>query len=274
VVRDLDNIRIEGNFIGTDPSGTLDRGNGGDGVEILDGATFNTVGGVSIQNDPSVRNLISGNGGSGIRIHGFTSAGLKTTRNEVHGNLIGTQRDGVGALGNGGSGVLVEGSSSNRFGRQGQSLSNTLAFNAQNGVTVVPQNGDPAAGNDVGANSFFSNAGLGIDLLQGANNNQNKPVLTSAKNGGGKTTVKGTLSSLPNTFHVLLFYSNPSGGDEGKVFIGGQGVATDGSGNATFAFQPTSKVARGRTITATVTADPSSNITANSSELSAPRTMQ
>ena len=274
VVRDLDNVRIEGNFVGTDPSGTLDRGNGGDGVEILDGATFNTVGGLNASTNPAVRNLISGNELDGVRIHGFTSVGLKTTHNEVYGNLIGTKKDGVGALGNVGSGVSVQGASSNRFGRQGQSSSNTIAFNGQNGVSVAPESGDPAVGNDIGTNSIFSNASLGIDLLQGANGQQNKPVLSSAKNGGGKTTVKGTLSSLPNTFHVLFFYSNPSGGDEGKVYLGGQSVTTDGSGNAAFAFQPLSKVARGQTITATVTSNASSNTIANSSELSAPRTVR
>jgi CSLREA domain-containing protein len=274
VVRDVDNVRIEGNFVGTDPSGTLDRGNKGGGVEILEGATFNTVGGLNTSTNPAVRNLISGNDLDGVRIHGFTSIGLKTTRNEVYGNLIGTKKDGVGALGNAGSGVSVQGSSSNRFGRQGQSSSNTIAFNGQNGVSVAPESGDPATGNDIGANSLFSNAGLGIDLIQGANAQQNKPVITSAKNGGGKTTVKGTLSSLPNSFYVLFFYSNPSGTDEGKVYLGGMGVATDASGNASFAFQPLSKVARGQTITATVTSNASSNTDANSSELSAPRTVR
>jgi CSLREA domain-containing protein len=274
VVRDVDNTRIEGNFVGTDPSGTLDRGNGFAGVEIVNGATFNTVGGINASTSPAVRNLISGNDGNGVRIHGFTSIGLKTTRNEVYGNLIGTKKDGVGALGNAGSGVSILGSSSNRFGRQGQSSSNTIAFNGQNGVSVAPESGDPATGNDIGANSIFSNAGLGIDLIQGANNQQSKPVLASAKNGGGKTTVKGTLSSLPNAFYVLFFYSNPSGGDEGKVYLGVQGVTTDASGNATFSFQPLSKVARGQTITATVTSNASSNTEANSSEFSAPRAVR
>jgi CSLREA domain-containing protein len=274
VVRDVDNVRIEGNFVGTDPSGILDRGNGGDGVEILNGATFNTVGGLNTSTNPAVRNLVSGNDLDGVRIHGLTSVGLKTTRNEVYGNLIGTKKDGVGPLGNAGSGVSILGSSSNRFGRQGQSASNTIAFSGQNGVSVAPESGDPATGNNIGANSLFSNAGLGIDLIQGANAQQNKPVITSAKNGGGKTTVKGTLSSLPNSFYVLFFYSNPSGTDEGKVFLGVHGVTTDASGNAAFAFQPLSKVARDRTITATVTSNASSNTDANSSELSAPRTVK
>jgi hypothetical protein len=35
--------RIEGNFIGTDPTGILDRGNTDDGVDIFDGASRNVV---------------------------------------------------------------------------------------------------------------------------------------------------------------------------------------------------------------------------------------
>ena len=52
--------RVVGNFIGTDPSGTLDRGNDGRGVVIYhEDTSANTVGG----SRPEPRNLISGNDG-------------------------------------------------------------------------------------------------------------------------------------------------------------------------------------------------------------------
>jgi trimeric autotransporter adhesin len=294
LVRDLDDTKIEGNFIGTDPSGTLDQGNGADGVAILNGATFNTVGG-NAQDNPAARNLISGNDADGVEVHGFTSVGLNTTRNEVLGNLIGVQRDGTSPLGNSDSGVLIKGASSNSVGSGSASSANTVASNGKDGVTVVGANGDDAVGNTIGVNTVFSNADLGIDLLDegptandgdnpntpqvdpdsdtGPNGLQNKPVLTSAKNGAGKTAVKGTLNALPNTVHLLLFYSNPSGGDEGRVFVGFKSVTTDASGNASFSFQPTNKVARGRTITATATASPGSFVP-NTSEFGAPRTVR
>jgi hypothetical protein len=47
--------RVEGNFIGTDPSGTLDLGNSA-GV-VVAGSSRNAIGGKT----PAARNLVSGN---------------------------------------------------------------------------------------------------------------------------------------------------------------------------------------------------------------------
>jgi hypothetical protein len=59
---------IEGNFIGTNPSGTLDRGNHIGGVSLFFESANNTIGGKT----PAARNLISGNDGRGVEI--FVSA--------------------------------------------------------------------------------------------------------------------------------------------------------------------------------------------------------
>src|SRR5436309_7305650 len=84
------NNHVEGNFIGTDATGTLTRGNASHGVLIADGSG-NVIGGTT----PDRRNLISGlNGGDGLNISGPASG---TT---VQGNLIGTNAAGTGALGN------------------------------------------------------------------------------------------------------------------------------------------------------------------------------
>src|SRR5262249_44462761 len=53
---------IRGNFIGTDQTGTLDKGNHLDGVTLL--TSNNTIGGT----DPVDRNLISGNNSGGVGI--------------------------------------------------------------------------------------------------------------------------------------------------------------------------------------------------------------
>jgi len=262
--------RIEGNFIGTDTSGTVAKKNPGDGVIILH-ASNTTVGG----NSPAARNLISGNGDSGVLVLG--SSGSK-----VLGNLIGTRMSGKTALGNGSNGVgLFDGSNSSIS-------SNTIAFNDLQGVRINASSGpsgpnpNTANGNLIVGNSIFSNGFLGIDLRGGTQNAQdatandpgdadtgpnglqNKPVVTSAKTVSGKTTIKGTLNSVPNkTFNVQLF-SNPSGTNEGKTFVGQAGVKTDASGNATFAFTPTTPVTVGRTITATAT----DSLVSNTSEFS------
>ena len=54
---------VQGNYIGTDLSGTKAVPNVSDGVEIID-ASNNTIGGTTA----ATRNVISGNGASGILI--------------------------------------------------------------------------------------------------------------------------------------------------------------------------------------------------------------
>ena len=83
--------QIEGNYIGTDVTGTLDLGNSLDGVDIALGAQSNTIGGSTA----GERNIISGNVQSGVRI-----ADPGTDKNIVSGNYLGTDVTGTLALGN------------------------------------------------------------------------------------------------------------------------------------------------------------------------------
>ncbi len=89
---------IYGNFLGTDPTGTKAEANEY-GVEIDAGATNNLIGtnGDGV-NDVAQRNVISGNGDSGVLI-----SGQGTDGNVVAGNFIGTDLTGTLALGNAGS---------------------------------------------------------------------------------------------------------------------------------------------------------------------------
>jgi CSLREA domain-containing protein len=246
---DARNVKIQGNFIGTDPSGVFARGNGS-GVDFF-GVSDSTVGGTS----PASRNLISGNDLDGvfITVGGFPGPSAGSDDNQIRGNLIGTQRDGTQGLGNGLVGVEV----------------------------AVPANEAGASGNRILSNSIFANGGLGInlgtsgptpndpgDLDIGSNNLQNKPSLGSARTVAGKTTIKGSLSSRSGATYTIQFFSNPSGTDEGRTFIGQKtGLAVDGSGKGTFTFSPPSKVAVGRSITATAT----NEFTGDTSEFSAPK---
>src|SRR5215204_2145623 len=121
------NNRIEGNFIGTDTSGTQDLGNSIDGVTIASGAFNTTVGGTS----RSARNLISGNGLSGVRVSSG-SAG-----NQVQGNYIGTDKSGKADLGNAGSGVLTFDASNNTIGGATAGAGNVISGNGQSGVALL-----------------------------------------------------------------------------------------------------------------------------------------
>src|SRR5205807_1265542 len=90
---------LQGNYIGTDVTGTHGLGNGV-GVDIW-GASQNTIGGSA----PGAANRISGNRGDGLRIRADFSP--PSVGNSILGNLIGTDAGGVGQLGNGGHGVFV-----------------------------------------------------------------------------------------------------------------------------------------------------------------------
>ena len=72
---------VQGNFIGTDISGTTPIPNGWDGVHIGGGASANTIGG----NRDETRNIISGNGNDGIDLRDDVTSG-----NLVVGNFIGS----------------------------------------------------------------------------------------------------------------------------------------------------------------------------------------
>jgi len=79
-----DNV-IEGNFIGTDATGTAALPNRSDGIVVSSGPN-NTIGGTI----PGARNLISGNNGDGVV--------LLASSNVVQGNFIGTNVTGSVAL--------------------------------------------------------------------------------------------------------------------------------------------------------------------------------
>jgi CSLREA domain-containing protein len=283
VIGGAQGVSIEGNFIGTDPTGTFDEGNSNAGILIAGGSTNITFVGATT---PEARNLISGNDGHGISI-GFAG------KTRAEGNLIGTDRSGTKDLGNSATGVDISSASETNVER------NTIAFNGSAGVVVEFDGGANAIHN----NSIFSNGGLGIDLRPGSasgpvvgktpndlgdadtgpNGLQNFPVLTSAKTVSGETTIKGKLNSTQNVSYVVQFFTNPSG-NEGKKFIGQKEISTDASGNASFTFSPNKKVALGQRITATASGavsrralSPTAEVPAeafpfgNTSEFSAPK---
>lgn len=92
-----DNNIISGNFIGTDATGLIDRGNGSVGIYSEFGAFSdgNLIGGTT----PAARNIISGNGNAGIAFE------FRSSNNSVQGNFIGLAADGTTVLSNNNYGV-------------------------------------------------------------------------------------------------------------------------------------------------------------------------
>jgi CSLREA domain-containing protein len=254
--------RVQGNFIGTDPSGTIDLGNVGDGVRIL-GPSHVIVGGTS----PAARNLISGNDTFSVEIIGTQATAGSSNR--VLGNLIGTDRTGTKDLGNNGGGVFISGSADNAIGGATSAGTNTIAFNEEGVMVVSGTDSNSLNGSRILRNSIFSNDSLGIDLLTngfsgvtpndpgdgdlGPNRQQNFPDLASARTVSGKTTISGELNSSRNETFMIRFYSNPPDTNEGKTFIGQKKITTSADGLRSFTFSPQNSVAQNRTITATAT---------------------
>ena len=258
---------VQGNYIGTNASGTAALENRING--ILTNGNNTTIGGTV----PGARNIISGNGWNGIIIGG------RSTGTVVQGNLIGTAVDGTTALGNGlalslnrDSGIDASFAIETTIGGTAPGAANTIAYSTGPGVIVGASTNDPTfSRNGILSNSIFSNGGLGIDLNprgvnpndpgdadRGPNERQNFPVLTSASG----NTVAGTLNTTPNTTFRLEFFANtvadPSGHGEGERFLGATNVTTDGSGNASFSFVSSIPLPSGQFVSSTAT-DPANN---------------
>jgi CSLREA domain-containing protein len=220
-------VNIWGNFIGTDPSATAAIGNL-DGIHIM--APNVVIGGESGQ----YRNKISGNRGNGIVI--------ERDHAQVIGNFIGTEVNGIAALGNENNGVVIRGTASDALVKF-----NTVAYNGGLGVWVM---GD-GTGNRVTQNHIHNNGILGIaidepnvipndplDADTGANGRQNFPTVESAIISGDNAVVMGTMQGAANTHYQIELFANdacdPSGYGEGQRFMVETTATTDGTGLAEF----------------------------------------
>lgn len=229
---------IQGNYIGTDISGTLALARG-DGLNAISNALVSG-------------NLISGNPFGGVQL---------VDNDTVQGNLIGTQRDGVSALPNGNSGGIDIHGGNSTIGGAGAGEANVIANNANFGVDIYNASTQGSSNvntrNRISRNSIYANGLLGFsvdgspfvlanDLGDGdtwaanhvGNDGQNYPVMTSAAVSASTATISGTLNSIASSTFTLEFFANAacnaSGYGEGQTFIGTAAVTTDSSGNASF----------------------------------------
>jgi hypothetical protein len=258
-------ILVQGNYIGTDITGTQALANGS-GI-VIGIAPGTTIGGATT----GARNIISGNTFSGI-IFGtvppdpcnIPAASNRSSEYLVQGNYIGTDVSGTQSIGNGGDGIFV---TSDAFTHEIRE--NRIAFNGQNGVKITEQLGGfgavrPGFRIRIFANLIFSNRRLGIelgddgatandlrDLDAGANERQNFPVIQSAAVASQPSdfsaaidgTITLTFNSTPlQTFTVEFFFGSNCQASGSQfigaipVYLGSRQVTTDANGNATFPF--------------------------------------
>lgn len=197
------NITIQGNFIGTDITGTNAIPNN-TGIYIW-GGLRNTIGGTS----PGQRNVIAGNHGKGIDIAGIKVLEIFGHSNTVYGNYIGLGADGetplpndVGVQVTGGWGNRIGGASpgqGNHFGQADfehvwinagslQAYSNTVQGNlfgfsastqtltaGRTGVRIGSASNNLVGGATAGARNYFGGVDTGV-YIDGTNARNNRVI--------------------------------------------------------------------------------------------------
>ena len=205
---------IRGNFIGTDPTGTLSRANTQHGINNWMG----TVTWADI-----TKNLISGNTASGIATDNDDSVSGASGDVVIAGNYIGTDRAGTAALANGSNGISFGNGSITGVTIGGTSAAdrNVISANTGAGINVSTNSDVTILGNYIGANAAGSAAlhnTIGISFDGGSNHNV----------GNGAASGRNIIGASNTT----IFVSDTPISDltiSGNYF----GVAADGSADIT-----------------------------------------
>jgi CSLREA domain-containing protein len=235
---DAANGIVQGNFIGTDATGTVAIPNDLDGVRT--DADGTKIGG----KNAGQANLISGNKADGIRIQGAATGTV------VQGNGIGTKVDGISPLPNGSIGEpnnhgirVFMNATESVIGGTAEGEANVIAFNPGDGIRVEGAN---AIKHAIRGNSIHSNGGKGIETFDGGNTEPPPPVILAVGSASG--------TACSNCF-VDVFSDSI---DEGRVYEGS--VQANGGGAWSFV-----GAVSGPFVTATAT-----DANGNTSEFSAP----
>jgi titin len=204
-----DNL-AEGNFVGTDLTGTKAVPNQYAGVAVGDGPMNNTIGGTAA----GARNVVSGNtgvGGDGVVIS-------DASNNLVQGNYIGTDVTGATALGNGVNGVLIVSDAQGTANGNIVDSGNMISGNGTDGVMLTGANTtyNTVQGNDIGTVAV-PNKGNGVEV---------------AGAGAGNAIVGNAIAG--NTLNGV-FLNGTGAGVSGNTIAGngGDGVQVNGVTNAT-----------------------------------------
>jgi parallel beta-helix repeat protein len=197
ILATTDNNDFENNVIGTDFQGTAGPGNG-IGLEVSGGA------GKVIRN-----NVISGNGGDGMRIRDGASG------NQITDNFIGAKGGGTEPLGNGNIGMVLWGATNNTIAR------NVIAANKGGGIELSD------LGGSVDGNQILDNA-IGTDqtrTLAMGNGGQGLSVGNASD-----TTIRGNTISANGGGGLDLAVSYGSSAPVTKNLVQGNFIGTDGAG--------------------------------------------
>lgn len=217
---------IEGNYIGTDLTGSAALGSKSSGITVGISSSLNTIGGTA----PPAQNLISGNGLLGVVI--FSSG------NVVRGNFIGTDASGTAALGNVGGGVSVGASNL----AVGATANNTIGGTVPGARNIVSGNlplglsgsgiftGGSAIGTLVQGNYIGTDVTGEVDLGNGLHG----VFINSVANNmvGGTSTGARNIISGNNNHGVRIIGSTATGNQIEGNYLGTDVTGTHALGNS------------------------------------------
>ena len=210
---------VQGNYIGTDPTGRLNLGNVTDGV-FIQNSSGNTIGGTT----PGSGNVIAKNR-IGVDIQTVSDANLgqaggvfsggRSDHNLVEGNLIGLDASGTVGLGNSAEGVLIVQGSNNQIGGTAPGAGNVIAGNLTNGVGIESGGSDlaPSTGNLIEGNKI----GTAIDGLTPIGNRANGIFVADSPSNsiGGTASGAGNVIASNSVNGIII-----SGASGGTVILG------------------------------------------------------
>jgi CSLREA domain-containing protein len=211
---DATGVTIEGNFIGTDVTGTvaLPAGFIGDvnqgslsGVALV-GVSGATVGGTAA----GARNVISGNGGAGVFLKGTDFD--RAQENLIEGNYVGTDVTGARPLGNLRGVQLDAGAQGNVVGGATASARNVISGNVEQGVDIWGGGYALWAGNHIQGNYIGTDA-TGSAAL---GNDTGIEVTAYANDIGGALPGSGNVISA-NRKDGIDFDETPTDPTDGQV---------------------------------------------------------
>ncbi|HAZ47371.1 MAG TPA: hypothetical protein DCZ55_23675 [Cyanobacteria bacterium UBA11371] len=222
------NNQIQGNFIGSNATGTENLGSRVSWGLRLDGSSNNLIGGGTA----SARNLIvnSHQGGVGI--------GNNSNNNRVQGNYIGTNVAGTNALANE-QGVWIEGGVRNNIigtdgdGTNDANEGNLISGNSRNGILIVDggtnnTNNNIVAGNRIGTNA--SGTGALANGFRGVEINASLNIIGTDGNGIGDENEGNLIAGNGMSGIEIRGHSNVVAGNR----IGTNEAGTGSIGNGTY----------------------------------------
>jgi cell shape-determining protein MreC len=212
-------VTIQGNYIGTDYTGTVDLGNAGYGIYLDDAGTA-TIGGTAA----GAGNVISGNSSGGIyAINGGVT---------VQGNIIGLNASGTAALGNTGSGIEVRTTAASTIGGNTAAAANYISGNTVYGIDIETHYSHVVKGNYIGlgkdGTTLLGNGSAGVLIDIGDQTIGGKGAgdgNTIAGNGGAGIAVTAGTGTF---FYRNSIYSNTGLG----IDLNNDGVSVNDAGDA------------------------------------------